>query len=430
MPGLPAPPSPHLFFASHEQRVALARRRFFEEGIRPSGMVSEDVIQSWVRCLRQSPDPSRPAVFEPVTRSRVHTALRANRDLIQAAEGELERLGLTLAGTTSTAMLTDARGVIIASTFHAARSHEQIMPVSTRIGVNLSEDAVGTTAPGLAVRSGQPSVVTGPEHFFGNIHTMHCAAAPIRGVDGQLAGVLDLSSEGVGFGYDAASVVSHYAAEIENRLLRAQSLDHLLVRLHITPSLLDSSLAGWLGVTGDGQIDWMNAAAARLLGLPVPMGAKPGVAVEPCLGLPLAGLMALTRQDAPQPLALPSGLRVWLQCSWPERRSAEGQRLHAVPEGPETVTGATLPSSADSAGTPDIAPTTTPSMSSATASAPAEPEPQPLREAEHAAILRALRDCGGNVSQAARRLGVSRGRIYRHLQRDGAEPPTGLACSG
>ena len=34
---LPANP----FYASPEQRVALARQRFFEDGVRPSGMVSE-----------------------------------------------------------------------------------------------------------------------------------------------------------------------------------------------------------------------------------------------------------------------------------------------------------------------------------------------------------------------------------------------------
>ena len=66
-PSSPAAP----LYASPEQRFALARRRFFEEGARPSGVVSEAVIQSRSRCLRTHPDPARPAVFEPVTwRSR------------------------------------------------------------------------------------------------------------------------------------------------------------------------------------------------------------------------------------------------------------------------------------------------------------------------------------------------------------------------
>ena len=58
-PNLPANP----FYDSPAQRVALARQRFFEDGLRPSGVVSEAVIQSWSRCLRTHPDPARAAVF-------------------------------------------------------------------------------------------------------------------------------------------------------------------------------------------------------------------------------------------------------------------------------------------------------------------------------------------------------------------------------
>ena len=293
-PNLPANP----FYASVEQRVALARQRFFEEGARPSGMVSEAVIQSWSRCLRAHPDPARAAVFEPVTASRVHGALRSNRQLLDVAGDELQRLRVTLAGTTGTAILTDAKGVIIGTTFTEARSHERLMPVTTRIGVNLSEEAVGTTAPGITARSGTASAVRGAEHFFANVHTMHCAAAPIRNVRGQLAGVLDLSSEGVPFGFDAASVVAHYAAEIENRLLCAQSTEHLVVRMQIMPALLETPMAALIGVTGDGRTDWVNGAAARLLGTTT-MDARVGMPAEDLLGVSVETLIAMSTSAAP-----------------------------------------------------------------------------------------------------------------------------------
>jgi len=43
------------------------------------------------------------------------------------------------------------------------------MPIATRTGVNLSEDAVGTTAPGVAARTGKAVSVQGGEHFFDNV---------------------------------------------------------------------------------------------------------------------------------------------------------------------------------------------------------------------------------------------------------------------
>lgn len=380
---LPANP----FFVSPEQRVALARQRFFEDGLRPSGMVSEAVLQSWSRCLRTHSDPDRPAVFEPVTPSRVHSALRANRELLEAAADEMERLRLTLAGTSGTAMLADAQGVIVGSTFTQARSHERLMPLSTRIGVNLAEEAVGTTAPGITARTGQASVVMGGEHFFGNVQVMHCAAAPIRDVRGQLAGVLDLSSEGMPFGFDAASVVAHYAAEIENRLLVAQSGEHLVARMQISPALLDTPMAALLGITGDGRIDWLNGAAARLLGVGHSAGGGLGLPVEDHLGLPLVALLGLSSANTPQPLRLPNGLTLWLRLEW---RARDGHpRVHVIAPAPA-------------------------------AAAPPVAEPAPaavtLRETERQTVVRVLAECGGNVSRAARTLGVSRGLIYRHLK--------------
>ncbi len=382
MPAAALPANP--FYASPEQRVALARQRFFEDGVRPTGMVSEAVLQSWSRCLRSHADANRPAVFEPVTPSRVHGALRANRDLLEAAAAEMERLRATLAGTSGTALLTDAQGMLIGSTFTQARSHERLMPLSTRVGVNLSEEVVGTTAPGITARTGQLSVVQGAEHFFGNVQTMHCAAAPIRDVRGRLAGVLDLSSEGVPFGFDAASVVAHYAAEIENRLLVAQSSEHLVVRMQISPALLDTPMAALLGITSEGCIDWLNGAAARLLGVGQTSGGGLSLSVEQHLGLPLATLLALVTSEEPQPLRLPNGLMLWLRL---QLQAHDGHaRLHAPVPAPPA---------------PDPA--------------PASPSTT-LREAERQAVARMLAECDGNVSKAARALGVSRGLIYRQLK--------------
>jgi transcriptional regulator of acetoin/glycerol metabolism len=411
VPSLPVNP----FFAAPDQRAGLARQHFFEQGLRPSGMVSEAVIQSWARCLRSHPNPNHPVAFEPVTASRVHSALRSNRELLEAAGDELQRLRVTLAGTSGTAILTDAQGVIVGTSFTQARSHERLMPVSARIGVNLAEEAVGTTAPGITARTGQASVVQGSEHYFNNVLQMHCAAAPIRDVRGQLAGVLDLSSEGIPFGFDAATVVAHYAAEIENRLLCAQSRDHLVVRMQMSPALLDTPLVALLGVKGNGHMDWLNAAAARFLGLLAPQGQPQGASVEACLGLSAEQLFALaTRADA-QALHLPNGLTLWARFEWHTRDRPRGLQppIAAQREAP-----APQPQRPPQRPHPELHPEPHQEPHQ-------EPLPTPatLRETEHQAVVRVLAECGGNISRAARALGVSRGLVYRHLQKARSSGP-------
>ena len=72
-------PPPQPFFTTPEQRLALARERYFEEGIRPSGLVSEGVIQSWSRCLQHRRNPGETIAFDPVTESRIRSALARSR---------------------------------------------------------------------------------------------------------------------------------------------------------------------------------------------------------------------------------------------------------------------------------------------------------------------------------------------------------------
>lgn len=387
-----SPPQP--FFTTPEQRLALARERYFEEGIRPSGIVSESVIQSWSRCLQRHRDPNEPIAFEPVTESRVRSALARSRTLLETAQAELRQLETTLAGTACTVLLTDPHGVVV----HAARPRvhhdEVLMRLAGRVGVNLDEDCIGTNAPGLTARTGLPSVVLGAEHFFGCVQVMRCAAAPIRNVRGEIAGVLDVSSESRPFGFDAAAVVGIFATAIENRLMRAQSTEHIVVHLQTSPSLLNTPMEGLVGVAGDGRIDWANGVASRLLGI-APVGS--GLSAEAVFGLGLAGLAALTRRPDSTPQRLPSGLNVWVSARMQSRDGA-GHSVHV--------------------GRPDVRPitATAEAASPAAAAAPKSCADGSLRRSSRHLIVQTLEAYGGNVSRAAKQLGVSRGLIYRHLK--------------
>ncbi|GAP33642.1 helix-turn-helix domain-containing protein [Piscinibacter sakaiensis] len=404
-PGL-APSGP--FFTSAAQRIALARERFFDAGDRPSGLVPEAVLQSWSRCLRARRDPDRSVAFEPVTPARVQTVLRRNRHLLAAATRELAHLAHALQGTSGTALLTDAAGVVIGNSRAAPRAHEQVMPAASRIGVDLSEEVIGTSAPGITLRTGAPCAVTGGEHFFGNVGAMHCVAAPIRDRRGSVAGVLDISSEHLPFAFDASALVALYATAIENRLLCAESADRLVLHLQLAPTLLDTPLAGMLCLDDGGRLDWANAAAARLLGLPPAWAAGSGPWAEDVLGLTLASCARWADLGEPRAWRLPTGLAIWLQV----RRASRSDTPHGRP--------------ADADDTPP--PAARPEMPTVPASAPDAPALRPpgtLRDADRACVRRAIEACGGNVAAAARRLGVSRGLIYRRLRESRTDDAAG-----
>lgn len=368
-----AMPSP--FFATAADRVAWARQRYFDEGQRPSGLVSEPVIQGWQRCLAAGLKPHQRPEFEPITKSRVSAAIARGHSLLEAAEPEMDQLGALLAGTGCKTILTDGQGVVLRASEGGAVARTPL-ELGSRVGVWFSEHHLGSTAPSVAARSGVACTVSGGEHFFGVLDQVHCAAAPIRNREGMVAAVLDVSIEGRPFAFDAFSLVRLYATAIENRYVAAQARERVLVRFQLDCSLIGTPMEGVAVVDEDGLVSWLNAAGRSLL---EPPGAAPAWRhVEPLFGLTLAQLVALSASPAPAAHRLPSGLGVWLAVREPGGRAAP-----AVPA---------------------VAPAAPPS----------------LDDVNRQHIEATIADCGGNLSAAARRLGVSRGLLYRRLREWGA----------
>lgn len=401
-----------LFFTSASQRVALARQRYFEEGIVPTGAVKKEILDSWARCQRLRLKPNGTIEFNEVSQSRAHLALQRNHLLIEAWAGQTSELERTLSGTSCSAMLTDATGVLIASTGPTS-SEAQITRIAHRVGINFSEDAIGTTAPGLVLKTGQAATVLGGEHFFEGVQPMYCAAAPIRNIHGELAGVLDISSEHKPFEFDVAAVVSLYATSIENRLLVTQSQDQMIVRLQVTPSLLDTPMSGLVGLNAKGMLAWSNGVASRMLGIDHSDISGGEVAAESVFGQTVTQLLRLS---APSPSRLANGLSVWIKVDTPSTQGA-GNTLVAVAS----------PSFKDSA---HIRTEQASSFSTIGHSASA---PQPangsdaasqldlastLKDLDKSLIRHTVKAYNGNISKAARHLGVSRGLIYRRLMLD------------
>lgn len=396
---MPSPPSPAAlpaqpFFALPGQRVGLARERFFADGQRPTGLVSEAVIQSWARCLGARRNPRERVAFDPVTRSRLHATLARNEPLLRAAGAEIEHLEAALGGTGCRVILTDGDGVIVHAT--PGPSHGGVLPRCARVGVNLAESSVGTNALAVVVKTGAPVTVHGAEHYFDDVGSLYCAGAPIRDGCGRVAGVLDLTLESRGFGFDAAALVGVYATAIENRLLLAGAREHLVLRFQVTASLLGSPLEALAGIAADGRVVWLNSTAQQLLGLD-----NHARDAERLFGEMVETLLARA-QGGVAPLRLPNGLTV-LASARLAGPAPLRTAVRALPTAP-----APAPAAVAAAPAPDPGP-----LPGANASSGATAT---LGQHTREVIERALADCQGNVSRAARRLGVSRGLLYRRLR--------------
>ena len=366
-----------VFPSSSEQRlqqIAQARQAVLLDGTNQSGVLTEPWIErSWQRCLASGKTPDQEVSFDALSPQALRRTEEANHVLVQAARPVLEKLGAAIASTRYFAILTNAQGVVV-DVNGAIDRRDRRADLITRIGVDLSEQSVGTTAIGAALTDLQPVWLHRGEHFFNANSAYSCAGAPLFGPDGQCAGMLDLTGVDAVERPELKHLVVQSARSIENALIQSRP-HNLLVRLNWSSQSLGDDMDGLVCLDPDGWVTGANPAARQMVSA-LQAGSTAAVHCSELFAMPYEMLFDAAKSDA---LGCPQAMDVPL---W------SGLRLHALPllRGRAAVSGRTAP-------------------------APA----LPLKDVETALIRKAVSEAKGNVMKAARLLGISRATVYRRL---------------
>jgi transcriptional regulator of acetoin/glycerol metabolism len=321
------------------------------------------IERSWHRCLELGLKPEQHVAFDLVPEEALTRLHDAHHLYLAAARPVLERLSRALASTGYFAILTNEDGVVVDAHGPIDRGDRRAQLI-TRVGVNLSEQAVGTTAIGAALAELQPVWLHRGEHFFDDTACYSCAGAPIFAPDGRCAGMLDLT----GIDTQERSELKHLAAQaaraIENAL--AVSLPHeLLLRVNWPGRAPGGDDDGLIVLDGEGWVVGSNPVAREL----VPVLKSPGSRPHCSEFFAQAWQPLFDEAARAQPRTL-------------EMTFASGLRLSVLP--------------------------VLPGESGAVSS---------LRDVEIALIHNAVAQARGNVAAAAKSLGISRATVYRKLGR-------------
>lgn len=369
----PARPSPNLTNPSPRlARIAQARQALMLDGktLTP-GSVAPWVERSWQRCLDLGLKPQTRVAFDQISAPHLHRTLEANQQLIQAAQPILNSLARAIVNTRYFAILTNAQGVVVDACGAIDHSDQRAHMIS-RVGTNLSEHSIGTTAIGAALTELQPVWLHRGEHFFDITSVYSCAGAPLFGPDGACVGMLDVTGVEAQERPELKHLVMQSASKIENALVNAQA-HALMLRLNWPGNAFGSDADGLLCMDSDGWITGANPVARQMVpGLPASNQAT--VHVSEVFGLPIEQLFDAAKHPANR-LELPlwSGLRLQAQAI------AHHAQAHKLQASQNAV--------------PALA----------------------LRDVEAAMIRKALEEARGNVGQAARALGIGRATLYRKL---------------
>ncbi len=324
------------------ERAIVARQAYFEHGLKPDDLIDEAIFRSWTRCTAADRRERDPVEFEPVGRAMLRGLLERSQPLLQAAAGPLDKLARAVSGAGYAVLMTDGAGHAL-SVGGALDDRAHPMRLAFRQGVDLSEDAIGTSAMSCALSERRAIRVFGPEHFFSATRMFHCAAAPILAPDGSLAGVVDITRDSPRADFGALALVSQCARAIERELFRARPAAHTL-KLSWDDSRPEDAQDLLVALGADGEILGMNEQARRFLG-------ERGEGSEHGRGAALhfgdlfegrfqACMDALRQARGPVPLRLHSGLCLFASAgspappalSTPPARRPAAPRQEALPE--------------------------------------------------------------------------------------------------
>lgn len=354
--------------------IDLARRAVFEQDLSlQTGHVEDWIERSWRRCLSAGHQPQKAVEFAQISSQAMRRIEVDNHDLLRAAKPVLDKLGRAIANTHYFAILTNSDGIVIDVNGPIDRS-DQRAGLITRIGVDLSEQAIGTTAIGAALSEQHSVWLHRSEHFYDDNAAFSCAGSPLFGSDGRCIGMLDLTGIEVPERPELKHLTAQSARTIENAMLLQQK-HGLLLRINWPGQPLGEDTDGLIALDADGGVLGANQHA-RMMVPQLMHIAHGGLHCSDLFAMPFSMLFdASRRSHAVIEAPLWSGLRLITMAQRPDQ---EGNLN-------------TLRTEASNTGG------------------------HGLRDIEAEVISKAIVQARGNVAQAARALGISRATMYRKL---------------
>ena len=244
--------------------LARARRSLENSGRFPSGAITPDISESWLRSLENGLDPINPRQMDIITATSLKEIRQRHQDLIHHARPELELLYDQISGSNFMIALGSPDGIVL-ETLADTRFAESSAGKVVISGSVWTEEQRGTNAMGLTLKTLRPAQVYGAEHFLRDHCDVSCISAPIFDGRGNLAGILDASTSVLSRQQHTSALVQMSAANIENAFIRASYNDNLVLLFHPRPEFLGTLSVGMLVVTENSLIHAVNRKGQLLL---------------------------------------------------------------------------------------------------------------------------------------------------------------------
>jgi transcriptional regulator with PAS, ATPase and Fis domain len=208
---------------------------FVKTGNIPAGL--DPVIgASWKRSMDFGVNPHKPSLVK-LDYKLLELRRNMSRELLELTVPLIENLFVLVKDSANFMTLHDREGYLLyfASQERSFSNWEQC---TANVGLRWSEDTIGTTSVSLALATGLPSRVVGPEHYCKKQHNFACFAAPIHDNAGNITGCLNISGPVDKSNDHLLGLIAFGVYSIENQIFLQNSFNMIDLTLEMISEAL------------------------------------------------------------------------------------------------------------------------------------------------------------------------------------------------
>jgi len=248
---------------SYRSLVEQARLLEKERGI-SLDFTDKNIADSWVRCFEHGLRPnSEPidSVLNQKELSQIKEKYQKVRDFIIP---ELELLYSQIAGSNFMVAFANNDGVVLDTIYDNQFLNSQASKVVIPGSVWL-EKYRGTNGLGLSLKSKNPTIVAGGEHFFTSHGGLSCFASPIFDHNQNIIGVVDASTDTSNRQDHTLALVKLSAKSVEQKIFLDTFKHTNIYSFHPRSEYLHTNSIGLLAINEEGYIEGVNSNTRIML---------------------------------------------------------------------------------------------------------------------------------------------------------------------
>lgn len=227
--------------------------------------VNPAILQSWRRCQENGLNPLEVPITRRLSGQDILLQRHRHRKLIETAQPFLEKLYQLVQGSGFVVLLLDHEACVMELV-----GDQEILDRHShfRIGEYWNEELKGTNAMGLVKIEQIPLQVLATEHYSQFNHWLTCSAAPIRGENDEMIGIIDVSGDCRHTHAHTLGMVVAAAQAIENQLRLEAANAEITQSYNNIAAIIESMSDGLISFDKHGRITQANPLALKILSIP------------------------------------------------------------------------------------------------------------------------------------------------------------------